>query len=35
MKKTPADKRFHTSEGVPRPKGSWNFEVLCLVSSAV
>ena len=36
MKKRPADnERFGASGAIPRPKGSGDFEVLCLVSSAV
>ena len=34
-KKTAANERFGASGAVPRPKGSGDFQVLCLVSSAV
>ena len=35
IKNTAANERFGASGAVPRPKGSADFEVLCLVSSAV
>jgi len=34
-RKTASNERFGASGAVPRPKGSTDFEVLCLVSSVV